>query len=75
MVTLRPNRLVAPKRTKRDYLNIAMHVLEAAFWFVYCGILLFADFNFWMFVAAAIIAVPLYAIVSVMVRMRLGILR
>ncbi len=75
MTTPRPNRLLAPKRTKRDYLNIAMHLVEAAYWFVYCGILLFADADIWVYGATAIIAVPLYAIGSMMIRARLGILR
>jgi len=75
MTMPRPNRLGAPETTKRNYLNIATHLLEATYWFVYLGVMLFADADIWVYGATAIIAVPLYAIVFTMARIRLGVLR
>ncbi len=74
MTTLRPKRPVAPKTPSRNYRNAAMH-LEAAYWVAYVGMLIIADVKFWVLAGTAIIAVPLFAISSVMLRARLGILR
>jgi hypothetical protein len=75
MTTLRPKRQIVPKTPSRDHRNAAMHLIEAAYWVAYAGMLIIADANFRVFAATAIIAVPLFAISSVMLRARLGILR
>lgn len=61
--------------TRRTYLSAAAYLLKATFWIAYVGALIFADVDLWAYVATAIIAIPAFAICSVMLRARLGILR
>ena len=75
MTTLRPKRQIASETPRRNHRDAAMHLIEAAFWVAYAGMLIIADANFWVSTTTAIIAVPLFAICSVMLRARLGILR
>jgi hypothetical protein len=64
-----------PKAIKQHHLNVLVHLLEAAYWFGISAALMLEDVASWVWSATAIIAVPIYAIVAVTVRSRLGILR
>ena len=64
-----------PKAMKQDRLNVLVHLLEAAYWLGIIAALMLEDVALWVWGATAIIAVPIYAIVAVTVRSRLGILR
>ena len=75
MPTPRRRPFAVPKAMKQDRFNVLVHLLEAAYWFGIIAALMLEDVALWVWGATAIIVVPFYAIVTVAVRSRLGILQ